>query len=56
LKKQNTSLGKQERAKKPSAKKEVKTTPIFYRLYKAPVLTLAGEDPENETVQEIKEQ
>jgi hypothetical protein len=49
-------LGKQERAKKPSAKKEIKTTPIFYRLYKAPVLTSAGEDPENETATEIKEQ
>ena len=56
MKKQNTTLGKQERAKKPSAKKEIKTTPIFYRLYKAPVLTSNGVDPENETALETKEQ
>jgi len=29
-------LSKPERVKKPSAKKELKTTPIYYRLFKPP--------------------
>lgn len=41
---------KQERAKKATSKKELKTTPIFYKLYKANTSSVSQdeEDPEKQ--------